>query len=695
MVDNPLNHKIEFIKGVGPNKAAALKKELGISQLKDMLDFFPFRYEDRSQILKITDIDDNTNAGLYMIQVISKKKAGRYRGKSLKVSVKDSTGYAELVWMKGIEWVEDKMVAGKRYIIYGKPKIIKEKVSFFHPEFGDKSTMPMGLRPVYPSSENLKRRFINNRFFNRIIEEIIGKTKQHIKENLSGELIQNLSLISKSDAVINMHLPKSFAHIKEAIRRLKFEELFFLQLQILQLKNSRLTSFPGYVFKKNILINKFYKEHLPFELTGAQKKVLRECYENMSKGKQMNRLVQGDVGSGKPIVAFLCMLAAIDHDCQIAFMAPTEVLAEQHFNSIRANAEKINIKVNILTGSTKQKNRKEILKNLLNGTVDILIGTHALIEDSVVFKRLGLVIIDEQHKFGVAQRAKLWRKKSEFYPHVLVMTATPIPRTLALTLYGDLDVSVIDELPSGRKKIITSHRFDNSRLKVFGFIKDKISLGEQVYVVYPLIEESEKKDYKDLMDGYESLKRYFPNTQIGILHGRMKPENKDYEMKRFAEGKSKILVSTTVIEVGVDVPNASVIVIESAERFGLSQLHQLRGRVGRGKAQSYCILMTKYTISSESKERMSAMVETNDGFRIANTDLKMRGPGNMMGTKQSGLLELRFTNLAEDQDMVLKSRELAINTIKKDPNLESKENLIMKSHLKKNIKQNINWSRIS
>ena len=695
MVDNPLNHKIEFIKGVGPNKAAALKKELGISQLKDMLDFFPFRYEDRSQILKITDIDDNTNAGLYMIQVISKKKAGRYRGKSLKVSVKDSTGYAELVWMKGIEWVEDKMVAGKRYIIYGKPKIIKEKVSFFHPEFGDKSTMPMGLRPVYPSSENLKRRFINNRFFNRIIEEIIGKTKQHIKENLSGELIQNLSLISKSDAVINMHLPKSFAHIKEAIRRLKFEELFFLQLQILQLKNSRLTSFPGYVFKKNILINKFYKEHLPFELTGAQKKVLRECYENMSKGKQMNRLVQGDVGSGKTIVAFLCMLAAIDHDCQIAFMAPTEVLAEQHFNSIRANAEKININVNILTGSTKQKNRKEILKNLLNGTVDILIGTHALIEESVVFKRLGLVIIDEQHKFGVAQRAKLWKKKSEFYPHILVMTATPIPRTLALTLYGDLHVSVIDELPSGRKKIITSHRFDNSRLKVFGFIKDKISLGEQVYVVYPLIEESEKKDYKDLMDGYESLKRYFPNTQIGILHGRMKPESKDYEMKRFAEGKSKILVSTTVIEVGVDVPNASVIVIESAERFGLSQLHQLRGRVGRGKAQSYCILMTKYTISSESKERMSAMVETNDGFKIANTDLKMRGPGNMMGTKQSGLLELRFTNLAEDQDMVLRSRELAINTIKKDPNLESKENLIMKSHLKENIKQNINWSRIS
>ena len=695
MNENVLVQKIEFIKGVGPNKALVLNKELGIKVLQDMLGFFPFRYEDRSEIKKIAEINNDTSSALYAVQVVSKKKVGKYKGKSLKASVKDSSGYAELVWMKGIEWVEDKIIIGKKYLIFGKAKLAKQKASFFHPEFGDKNSMPMGLRPVYPSNENLKRKYINNRFFNKIIGQVITKTRPHIKENLPHEIIAECKLLSKSSALVNMHLPESYAHVKEAIKRLKFEELFFLQLQILQLKESRVSSFPGYVFKKNMLINKFYKEHLPFKLTGAQKRVLRECYENMSKGKQMNRLVQGDVGSGKTIVAFLCMLAGIDHGCQVAFMAPTEVLAEQHFNSINNNAKKINIKVRVLTGSTKKKEREIILEELSKGTIDILIGTHALIQKSVIFKKLGLVIIDEQHKFGVAQRAKLWSKKSQYYPHILVMTATPIPRTLALTLYGDLDVSIIDELPLGRKKIITSHRFDNSRLKVFGFIKKKIDKGEQVYVVYPLIEESENKDYKDLMDGYESLKRYFPNTQIGVLHGRMKSENKEYEMKRFVDGKSKILVSTTVIEVGVDVPNASVMVIESAERFGLSQLHQLRGRVGRGPAQSYCILMTKYTISGESKERMKAMVMTNDGFKIANADLKMRGPGNMMGTKQSGLLELQFTNLAEDQSVVVQSREIAKKIVKEDPNLLKKKYECLKVHLKENIKQNINWSRIS
>ena len=695
MTENPLSQKIEFIKGVGPNKALVLQKELGVKVLQDMLNFFPFRYEDRSEIKKLSQVNEDSNVALYEVQVVSKKKTGKFRGKSLKASVKDSSGYAELVWMKGIEWVEDKIIIGKKYLIFGKAKISKQKASFFHPEFGDKNTMPMGLRPVYPSNENLKRKFINNRFFNKIIGQVIAKARPHIKENLPHKIIADCKLSSKRSAVLNMHLPESYDHVKEAKKRLKFEELFFLQLQILQLKESRISSFPGYVFNRNKLINKFYKEHLPFELTGAQKKVLRECYENMSTGKQMNRLVQGDVGSGKTIVAFLCMLAGIDHGCQVAFMAPTEVLAEQHFNSINNNAKKINVNVRVLTGSTKRKERGVILGELASGTVDVLIGTHALIEKSVVFKKLGLVIIDEQHKFGVAQRAKLWSKKSDYYPHVLVMTATPIPRTLALTLYGDLDVSVIDELPLGRKKIITSHRFDNSRLKVFGFIKEKIKKGEQVYIVYPLIEESEKKDYKDLMDGYESLKRYFPNTQIGVLHGRMKSENKEYEMKRFVEGKSKVLVSTTVIEVGVDVPNASVIIIESAERFGLSQLHQLRGRVGRGNAQSYCVLMTKYTISGESKERMKAMVSTNDGFKIANADLKMRGPGNMMGTKQSGLLELQFTNLAEDQDVVVMSREIAKQIIKEDPNLSKKEHECLKIHLKENIKQNINWSRIS
>ena len=434
---------------------------------------------------------------------------------------------------------------------------------------------------------------------------------------------------------------------------------------------------------------------MPFELTNAQKKVIKECYENMCSGKQMNRLVQGDVGSGKTIVAFLCMLFPIESEAQVAFMAPTEVLAEQHFKSILSQAEKLNLKVGLLTGSTKKKDRDLLLKRLVEGKINVLIGTHALIEKRVKFKKLGLVVIDEQHKFGVAQRAKLWSKKEKYYPHVLVMTATPIPRTLALTLYGDLDVSVIDELPKGRKKIITSHRNDNSRLKVLNFIKQTVESGSQVYIVYPLIEESAKKDHKDLMDGYDSLKRYFPNLQLGVLHGRMKSENKDYEMRRFQEGKSKVLVSTTVVEVGVDVPNASVIIIESAERFGLSQLHQLRGRVGRGEKQSYCILMTKYDLSKESKERIKAMVDSSDGFKIANTDLKLRGPGNMMGTKQSGLLELRFTNLAEDYESIKNTRELAKELIKKDPDLKNSKNEKIKKHLKTNIKSNINWSRIS
>ena len=534
------------------------------------------------------------------------------------------------------------------------PKSIEKKSLFFHPETNEQNSITLGLKPVYPTTEKLKRGYVNNRFFNKIIEIILKKTKRHIEENLSEKIIIKEGLITRREAIQNIHLPKSEKMINVAKNRLKFEELFFLQLQILQLKTNRLKAFPGYVFKKNKLLNKFYKKHLPFKLTGAQKKVIKECYENMCSGKQMNRLVQGDVGSGKTIVAFMCMLFAIEDKSQVAFMAPTEVLADQHFKSILNQAEKMNIKVSLLTGSTKEKERKVLLEKLKNGDIDILIGTHALIENRVQFHKLGLVIIDEQHKFGVAQRAKLWSKKEELYPHVLVMTATPIPRTLALTLYGDLDVSIIDELPLGRKKIITTHRNDNSRLKVFGFIKQTIKTGGQVYIVYPLIEGSEKKDHKDLMDGFESLKRYFPNEQIGILHGRMKSENKDYEMKRFSNGTTKILVSTTVIEVGVDVPSASVIIIESAERFGLSQLHQLRGRVGRGDRQSYCILMTKYDISSESKERIKAMVSSSDGFKIANMDLKLRGPGNMMGTKQSGLLELRFVNLAEDYTLIKK-----------------------------------------
>ena len=695
MNNNILNQKIEFIKGVGPQKARLLNSEVGIYTLYDLVQYFPFRYEDRSNIQKLADICEESVEGVFLVTVLSKKITKKFKAKNLKVKVKDASGYAELVWLKGVDWIEDKIIIGKKYLIFGKPKIYKKNISFVHPETNEHQNTTLGIRPVYPTTEKLKRGFVNNRFFNKIIDGVLLKTIPYIKENLSEEIIKKAGLVSRVVALKNIHTPENKRLIIEAKKRLKFEELFFLQLQILQLKKSRLKAFPGYVFKQNTLLNKFYKKHMPFELTNAQKKVIKECYENMCSGKQMNRLVQGDVGSGKTIVAFLCMLFPIESEAQVAFMAPTEVLAEQHFKSILSQAEKLNLKVGLLTGSTKKKDRDLLLKRLVEGKINVLIGTHALIEKRVKFKKLGLVVIDEQHKFGVAQRAKLWSKKEKYYPHVLVMTATPIPRTLALTLYGDLDVSVIDELPKGRKKIITSHRNDNSRLKVLNFIKQTVESGSQVYVVYPLIEESAKKDHKDLMDGYDSLKRYFPNLQLGVLHGRMKSENKDYEMRRFQEGKSKVLVSTTVVEVGVDVPNASVIIIESAERFGLSQLHQLRGRVGRGEKQSYCILMTKYDLSKESKERIKAMVDSSDGFKIANTDLKLRGPGNMMGTKQSGLLELRFTNLAEDYESIKNTRELAKELIKKDPDLKNSKNEKIKKHLKTNIKSNINWSRIS
>ena len=690
-----LNQKIEFVKGVGPHKASLLNKEVGVYTLYDMLHYFPFRYEDRSEIKKLSNITEGETEGVYLVQVLKKTKTKKFKNKTLKVKVKDNSGYAELIWVKGVGWIDEKIVIGKKYLIFGKPKIFKNIISFFHPETNEPNTTTLGIKPVYSTTERLKKSYINNRFFNKIIDVVVKKTLPFIEENLSQNVIEKAGLISRASAYQNIHLPKNKSMVVSSVKRLKFEELFFLQLQILEIKNKRLSAFPGYVFTKKKLLNNFYKKHLPFTLTNAQKKVIKECYYNMSSGKQMNRLIQGDVGSGKTIVAFMCMLFVIEDSAQIAFMAPTEVLAEQHYNSILKHAKKLKIKVSVLTGSTKSKDRKTLLENLKNGKTDILIGTHALIEKTVVFKKLGLVIIDEQHKFGVAQRAKLWSKKREYYPHVLVMTATPIPRTLALTIYGDLDVSVINELPSGRKKIITSHRNDNSRLKVFGFLSKIISSGQQAYIVYPLIEESETKDYKDLMDGFKSLKRYFPDVQIGILHGRMKSENKDYEMKRFAEGKSEILVSTTVIEVGVDVPNATVIVIESAERFGLSQLHQLRGRVGRGEKQSYCILMTKYKLSNESKGRIKAMVNSCDGFKIANIDLKMRGPGNMMGTKQSGLPELQFTNLSEDQGVVIETRKIAKDLIERDPKLSHKENYFIKKHLKNNIKSNVNWSRIS
>ena len=690
-----INKKIEFIAGVGPSRSALLNKEIGVFTINDMLNYFPFRYEDRSKINRLSNVNENSIDGIYLVRAIKKTTSGVYNQKRLTVKVKDSSGYADLIWFKGVKWIDKKILIGRKYLIFGKPKIYKKTISFTHPETNEYQKVSLGIKPVYSITETLKKRYINNVFFNKTIAEIIKNIKHKIDENLPKKVIQEAGLLSKENALINIHLPKDHSMIKAAIKRLKYEELFYLQLQVLLLKKSRLDAFPGYIFKKNIILSDFYKNHIPFSLTASQKNVIKECYKDMSSGKQMNRLVQGDVGSGKTIVAFMCMLISIEGGGQVAFMAPTEVLAEQHFQGIKKFAKILNIQIDLLTGSTKQKERKLIHDRLINGTTNVLIGTHALIQKSVVFKRLGLVVIDEQHKFGVAQRAKLWRKKQEFYPHILVMTATPIPRTLALTLYGDLDVSTINELPTGRIPIITSHRFDNSRLKVFSFIKKTIKSGQQVYIVYPLIEESKSKDYKDLMDGYESIKKYFPNTPLGILHGRMKAEDKDFEMKRFVDGKSKILVSTTVIEVGVDVSNASVMVIESAERFGLSQLHQLRGRVGRGVNQSYCILMTKYKLNDNSKIRINALVDSSDGFKIADIDLKLRGPGNMMGTEQSGVLDLQFTDLTKDSDIIFQTRVMAKEIIKNDPELQKQSNQVILSYIKKNKKNNVQWSRVS
>jgi len=695
MKSNILNQKIEFITGVGPSRSSLLNKEIGVYTINDMLNYFPFRYEDRSKINRLSQVNEISIDGVYLVKVLKKTSSGTYNNKRLKVKVKDPSGYAELIWFKGVKWIENKILVGKQYLIFGKEKIYNKIISFTHPETNEYQKQNLGIKPVYSVTETLKKRYINNVFFNKIIIEIIEKTKNKIDENLPSEIIKEAGLLSKEKALFNIHIPDNPSMIKKATKRLKFEELFYLQLQVLLLKKSRLDSFPGYVFKKNIILSDFYKNYLPFSLTNSQKNVVKECYKDMSSGKQMNRLVQGDVGSGKTIVAFMCMLISIEGRGQVAFMAPTEVLSEQHFQSIKKFTAVLNIQVDLLTGSTKQKERKLIHDRLIKGETNILIGTHALIEKSVVFKRLGLVVIDEQHKFGVAQRAKLWSKKQKFYPHILVMTATPIPRTLALTLYGDLDVSTINELPLGRIPIITSHRFDNSRLKVFGFIKKTIEAGQQIYIVYPLIEESKSKDYKDLIDGYESIKKYFPNTPLGILHGKMKAEDKEFEMKRFIDGKSKILVSTTVIEVGVDVANASVMVIESAERFGLSQLHQLRGRVGRGVNQSYCVLMTKYKLNDDSKIRINALVNSSDGFEIANIDLKLRGPGNMMGTEQSGVLDLKFTDLTKDSDIISQTRFLAKKIIKDDPELKKQTNKAIFLHIKKNKNNNINWSRVS
>jgi ATP-dependent DNA helicase RecG len=689
---------LEFLKGVGPQRVALLQKELKLFTFGDLIQHYPFRYEDRTRFYSLREVNElmpfiQVKGKITDIELIGDKFKRR-----LVAYFTDGEGEIELVWFQGINWVMQKVKPNVDYVVFGKPSRYGSKLSMAHPEIDvltEKSEKGGYLQPVYPLTDKLRNRYIDNKFIIKLQQDLLKAAISHIRETLPASIVQQQKLIGKKEAIINIHFPRNNEWLLSAQRRLKFEELFFIQLQLIKLKLVRQGKFKGIVFSDTAILTKFYKEHLPFDLTNAQKKVVREIYTDMKSGKQMNRLLQGDVGSGKTIVAFISILLAIGGDAQAALMAPTEILAQQHYANLKKYADKMDIPIALLTGSVKKSARKPIHEQLVEGTLKILIGTHALLEEEVKFKKLGLAIIDEQHRFGVAQRSKLWQKNADFYPHVLVMTATPIPRTLAMTLYGDLEISVIDELPKGRKPIKTSHRFDSHRLQVNGFIKTQLEVGRQIYMVYPLIEESEKLDLKHLMDGYESIARAFPDVPISIVHGQMKPEAKDYEMARFVKGETKIMVATTVIEVGVDVPNASVMVIESAQRFGLSQMHQLRGRVGRGAEQSYCILMTDHKLSAESKTRIETMVRTNNGFEIAETDLKLRGPGDLMGTQQSGALDLLIADLGKDGELLQQAREAAQLVLEKDPLLQQPENHLILQQIESIKKAAVNWSRIS
>lgn len=696
-----LKTPIEFLKGVGPAKADALKTELGIHTFNDLLQTYPFRYIDRSVFYKVNELQ-STSAEVQLRGVItSMQEVGVARKKRLVAQFEDSTGRVELVWFKGAQWIAKSLQLGKEYVLFGKPNFFKGKYNFPHPELElaeDYTKSPIqGLQPVYNSTEKLTNKGLNARGISKLTRTLLPQIKGLIRENLPAQIIQHYQWPSREAAIFEVHFPKSLKRLEIAQNRLKFEEFFFIQIGLLLQKNRKTRETPGQVFGVvGETFNTFYSHHLPFDLTGAQKRVLKEIRLDTRTGNHMNRLVQGDVGSGKTVVALLSMLMAIDNGFQACMMAPTEILAQQHYNGLAELLEGSKVRIALLTGSTKTARRKEIHTDLLNGQLDILVGTHALIEPIVQFQNLGLAVIDEQHRFGVAQRAKLW-KKNKIPPHILIMTATPIPRTLAMSLYGDLDVSVIDELPPGRQPIKTLHKYDSNRLQVFGFMKEEIAKGRQVYVVYPLIEESSTMDYKDLQDGYESICREFPRPQyqVSIVHGRMKPEDKDLEMQRFVKGETQIMVATTVIEVGVNVPNASAMVIESAERFGLSQLHQLRGRVGRGAEQSYCVLMTSHKLSSDAKTRLETMVRTNDGFEIADVDLQLRGPGDLMGTRQSGMLDLKIANLSKDGQLLQLARREAEGMLKADPKLEQSMHKATREFFIAIYKGKVQWSKIS
>lgn len=691
---------IKYLQGVGPQRAAILNKELQIYSLRDLLYYFPYKYVDRSRLYYIHEIDGNMPYIQLKGEVLSFETIGEGRQRRLVGHFSDGTGIVDLVWFQGLKYVMGKYKAHEEYIFFGKPTVFNGRINIAHPDIdpaGELTLSSMGMQPYYNTTEKMKRSGLNSHTLEKLMKNLFQTLQcEVIDETLSPQLIHTHRLMSLTEALYNIHFPQSPDLLRKAQYRLKFEELFYIQLNILRYTKERRNKFRGLLFERvGEVFNTFYSQNLPFQLTGAQKRVIKEMRRDMGSGRQMNRLLQGDVGSGKTLVALMTMLIALDNGYQACMMAPTEILATQHYETIRRFLEGMDVRVELLTGTVKGKRREMILRDLLTGAVNILIGTHAVIEDTVNFSSLGLVVIDEQHRFGVAQRAKLWAKNT-CPPHVLVMTATPIPRTLAMTLYGDLDVSVIDELPPGRKPIQTVHQFDNRRASMYAFIRKQIQEGRQAYIVYPLIQESEKMDIKNLEEGYLHICEEFPEYKVSKVHGKMKPAEKDEEMQRFLANETQIMVATTVIEVGVNVPNASVMVIENAERFGLSQLHQLRGRVGRGADQSYCILVTGYKLTEETRKRIEIMVQTNDGFEIAEADLKLRGPGDLEGTQQSGVaFDLKIADIARDGQLLQYVREVAEKLLDSDPNGVLPENAIVWRQLKELRKKNVNWSVIS
>ena len=690
---------IKYLQGVGPQRATLLNKELDIHSLHDLLYYFPYKYVDRSRLYYIHEIDGNMPYIQLKGQILSFETVGEGRQRRLVAHFSDGTGVVDLVWFQGIKYLMGKYKAHEEYIVFGKPTVFNGRINIAHPDIDpakDLTLSTMGLQPYYNTTEKMKRAGLNSHALEKLMNNAFALLQGPLSETLSPNVVEENHLMSLDEAIHNIHFPQNPEKLRRAQYRLKFEELFYVQLNILRYTKDRQRKYRGLVFERvGEVFNTFYSQNLPFQLTGAQKRVIKEIRKDMGSGRQMNRLLQGDVGSGKTLVALMSMLIALDNGFQACMMAPTEILAAQHYETIKHFLFGMNVRVELLMGSVKGKKREEILKGLLTGEVQILIGTHAVLEDTVNFASLGMVVIDEQHRFGVAQRAKLWAKNTR-PPHVLVMTATPIPRTLAMTLYGDLDVSVIDELPPGRKPIQTIHQFDNRRASLYSGIRKQIIEGRQVYIVYPLIKESEKIDIKNLEEGYEHVCAEFSECQVSKVHGQMKPAEKDAEMQRFVNGETQIMVATTVIEVGVNVPNASVMVIENAERFGLSQLHQLRGRVGRGADQSYCILVTSYKLSEETRKRLEIMVQTNDGFEIAEADLKLRGPGDLEGTQQSGVaFDLKIADIARDGQLLQHVREIASGIIEKDPTGVLLENEILWRQLQSLRKTNVNWSAIS